>query len=81
MNYAKDEARQSGYFAQGLWQNAASPLQGDIASRQSAKDALRDRVAQLRREAERLDALLKALPEELPAAADAALWEIAIRIR
>jgi hypothetical protein len=48
------------------------------AARQSAKGVLRDRVDRLRREADRLEALCKALPEEMPPMADEALWDLAI---
>ena len=48
-------------------------------ARQSAKGRLRDRIKRLRREADQLEALCKALPEELPAAAEDALWGLATR--
>jgi hypothetical protein len=76
MNYFNDNSAKNQAAAQTLGLGA---LQGACAGRQTAKGALRDRVCRLRREADQLEALLKALPEELPGAADAALWEIAIR--
>jgi hypothetical protein len=54
-----------------------SALAGGYApSRPSAKAALRERIANLRREADRLEVLSKALPEELPRQADDALFDL-----
>jgi hypothetical protein len=54
-----------------------SALAGGYApSRPSAKAALRERIANLRREADRLEALSKALPEEMPRQADDALFDL-----
>jgi hypothetical protein len=50
-------------------------------SRQSAKGVLRQRVASLRTEADRLEALGRALPEELPTKADEALWALLLSKR
>lgn len=49
--------------------------------RQSAKGVIRDRARQLHAEADRLEALARALPEELPPQADQALWDLAIAAR
>lgn len=45
-------------------------------ARQTGKGALRVRVRQLRSEADRLEALAKSLPEELPPMADEALYDL-----
>lgn len=42
--------------------------------------ALLEAIQRLRQEADRLEALLQALPRALPLAADEALWSMAIRI-
>lgn len=49
--------------------------------RMSARAILEQRIARLRSEAERLEALLRALPMELPPAADEALWDLVCRAR
>lgn len=75
-NYAAEKAPEGlmqGYGAVG------HVGMGDAAGgRQSAKGVLRDRIHRLRREAEQLEALAKALPEELPQRADQALWDLLI---
>ena len=53
----------------------------ESGGRQSAKGVIRDRARQLRNEADRLEALARALPEELPPQADQALWDLAIAAR
>jgi hypothetical protein len=50
-------------------------------SRMNAKAVLRQRVASLRMEADRLEALARALPEELPPRADEALWDLLLSKR
>lgn len=70
-----DECKQAGPV--GLIQGAAM---GEC-SRQSAKNVIRDRARQLRNEADRLEALARALPEELPSLADQALWDLAFATR
>lgn len=52
---------------------------GECTARQSARGVLRDRANRMRREADQLEALSRALPEELPRGADEALWELLIR--
>lgn len=42
--------------------------------RMTARGQIEQRIGRLRREADNLEALLKALPMELPPAADEALW-------
>lgn len=60
----------------GAMLGAAAQMDGCAAGRMSSKGALRQRVHFLRREADRLEALSRALPEELPVAADEALWDL-----
>lgn len=79
--------RAEGYASgAGIIDGAAAGLGGQgaavgdcIAARQSARGVLSDRVQRLRREADQLEALSRALPEELPRGADEALWELLIR--
>ena len=47
-------------------------------ARRSAKGLMRDRAERLRREADQLEALARALPEELPLGADGALWDLLV---
>lgn len=49
--------------------------------RMNARAALQRRVARLRYEADALEALLRALPMELPEHADFALWDLAMKAR
>jgi hypothetical protein len=51
----------------------------DLGGRVSARSAIEDRARRLRREATMLEALSRALPVELSAAADEALWQLVIR--
>jgi hypothetical protein len=71
----------AGCDGNGFVAHAIGASLGDACGRQSAKGVIRDRVRQLRAEADRLDALARALPEELPPQADQALWDIAINAR
>lgn len=54
---------------------------GLIASRQSGRAALFERVTKLRREADRLEALARAIPENFPLDADEGLWELVVSRR
>jgi hypothetical protein len=76
MNYAKDECAK---VTEGYVRGAGIAGAMCAGSRQSAKGSLWDRVAMLRREADRLEALAGALPEKLPHEADEALWDLLIR--
>lgn len=59
---------------------AAGQIQGDslgqCSQRLTAKVLLRQRIANLRHEANQLEALAGAMPEVLPNDADAALWTL-----
>jgi hypothetical protein len=74
--YGKDVGLSASQF--GLVGGAAV---GDCCARQSAKSVIRDRVRQLRGQADELEALARALPEELPPQADAVLWRLVIDAR
>jgi hypothetical protein len=61
-----------------------TPLRGGIAdgcaARQSGKNALLSKVRMLRSQADRIEALAYAIPDNFPLDADAGLWEIASRV-
>jgi hypothetical protein len=65
----------------GFVAHAIGASLGDACGRQSAKGVIRDRVRQLRSQADELEALARALPEELPPQADAVLWRLVIDAR
>lgn len=46
----------------------------ECAARESGKRALMDVVRRLRREADQIEALARAIPDNFPADADAGLW-------
>jgi hypothetical protein len=54
-------------------------VMGLEAGRQSACGVLLERAAQLRREANQLEALARAIPENFPADADQGLWNLAVK--
>lgn len=49
------------------------------ARRQPGRSVLLDRARQLRREAQALEALASAIPDNFPSDADEALWNLAIK--
>lgn len=71
--------------ASSAWPRVAQGISGGAqmgeCARQSAKGVIRDRARHLRAEADRLEALARALPEEMPPQADQALWDLAINSR
>lgn len=69
-------AAQFGGYGRPIRGEGVMQAQGECAMRQTAKGAIRVRVNQLRREADRLEALAKALPEELPMPADEVLYDL-----
>lgn len=58
----------------------AQPLASAARGRQSGRGALLSRVHILRQQADRLEALAMAIPENFPLDADAGLWEIVSRV-
>ena len=57
-----------------------SPMGMAVGGRQSGKNALLGKVRQLRQQADRIEALAMAIPENFPLDADAGLWDIAQRV-
>lgn len=53
----------------------------EMAARMTARGELEAKIQRLRNEANYLEALLKALPPELPRDADHALWALVIGVR
>lgn len=62
-------------------QASGAGVAAELQCRQSAKSVIRNRVLRLRDEANQLEALLRALPEELPPQADQALYSLSIAAR
>lgn len=68
----------------GLAQMQVNPnrMQGDVgAGRQSGRHALLERVNRMRLDANRLEALAMAIPENFPLDADAGLWALVMNTR
>jgi hypothetical protein len=78
MNEGDMKAKAYAEHAEKLMQN---PTMNACAGRMSARNVLIDRANRLRREADGLMALSRAIPENFPHDADEALWELAIGSR
>lgn len=68
-------------FARAPREAASPPLDTCAQARMTARSLLEQRLHGLHHEARCLEALLKALPQELPEQADLALWDLALKAR
>jgi hypothetical protein len=76
-----ERANKAARPAPSVLRTEAGEAADTCAARQSARNALLMRAMHLHEEARQLEGLARAIPENFPADAEAALWRLAVSLR